>query len=33
MEINANGSATGEDLNANYLERHQGTLFFYETSD
>lgn len=33
MEINPNGSASGEDLNANYLERHQGTLFFYETSD
>lgn len=33
MQINANGSATGEDLNAMYLESRQGTLFFYETSD
>lgn len=33
MQINPNGSNTGEDINANYLESRQGTLFFYETSD
>ena len=33
MQIAAYGSATGEDLNANYLESRQGSLFFYETSD
>jgi hypothetical protein len=31
--INANGSADGADLSANYLESRQGTLFFYQTTD
>jgi len=33
MLINQNGDVNGEDLNANYLESRQGTLFFYETSE
>jgi hypothetical protein len=28
-KINANGGAEGQDLNANYLESRQGTLFIY----
>jgi len=31
--INQNGSVDGSDLNANYLESRQGTLFFYQTTD
>ena len=31
--INQNGSTDGSDLNANYLESRQGTLFFYQTTD
>jgi hypothetical protein len=33
MQINQNGQDDGSDVNANYLESRQGTLFFYETSD
>jgi hypothetical protein len=33
MLINAFGAADGTDLSANYLETHQGALFFYESSD
>jgi hypothetical protein len=33
MLINRHGNAGGEDLNAQYLETHQGALFFYESSD
>jgi hypothetical protein len=33
-EINQVGDVNGvADLNAAYLEKHQGTLFFYQTSD
>jgi len=31
--INANGASDGSDVNANYLESRQGTLFFYQTTD
>jgi hypothetical protein len=31
--INQHGSTDGSDLNANYLESRQGTLFFYQTTD
>jgi hypothetical protein len=33
MTINAIGDQSGKDLNANFLESRQGTLFFYQTSD
>jgi len=33
MSINAVGAADGSNLNANFLESRQGTLFFYQTSD
>jgi hypothetical protein len=33
MLINRFGNAGGENLNAQYLETHQGALFFYESSD
>ena len=33
-EINQVGDVNGvADLNAAYLEKHQGTLFFYQTSE
>jgi len=33
MTIPSNGGQDGSNLNANFLESRQGTLFFYQTSD